>query len=200
MNKSIWDAEFSNDEYIYGKKPNDFLKEHYLSIPKGKVLMLAEGEGRNAVFLAAKGYDVTAVDISEVALKKAEKLAMDKGVSIELICSDLETFDLGKKRWDGVVSIFCHLMPKIRANLYERIEKSLTDKGIFFLEAYTPDQLKFKTGGPPIAEMMISKKNLLKELPLLSFSCLKELERDVIEGINHHGPASVIQAIGNIKH
>ncbi|MDA8621947.1 methyltransferase domain-containing protein [Psychrosphaera sp.] len=89
----MWDNEYDTDEYVYGKLPNDFLKSHYNSIPKGKVLLLAEGEGRNAVFLAKLGYSVTAVDISSVGLKKAEKLAKENNVIIETICADLEVFD-----------------------------------------------------------------------------------------------------------
>jgi 2-polyprenyl-3-methyl-5-hydroxy-6-metoxy-1,4-benzoquinol methylase len=199
MNQSMWNEAYSADEYVYGKKPNDFLKEKYLEIPKGKVLMLAEGEGRNAVFLASKGYKVTAVDISNVGLKKAQKLASENGVLIKTICADLKTFDLGENLWDGIVSIFCHLPPDVRRSLYKRVEAALKPSGVFVLESYTPEQLKYKTGGPPLAEMMTSKDTLVKELPNLKFNCLEELEREVLEGLNHHGLAAVVQAVGYVK-
>lgn len=199
MSQKIWDEEYKTDHYAYGKNPNDFLKENYACIPKGKVLLLAEGEGRNAVFLASKGYEVTAVDISAVGLEKAKQLADENKVSIKTIRADLDTFNLGQNAWDGIVSIFCHLPPHIRTHLYERVEKALKPSGVFLLEGYTPEQLKYKTGGPPVAEMMISKHILIKEFPNIQFSHLKELERDVLEGINHHGLASVIQAIGAKK-
>jgi len=195
----MWDKEYSTEEYVYGKKPNDFLMECYAIIPKGKVLLLAEGEGRNAVFLAKQGYLVTAVDISSVGLEKAKKLAAENNVSIEVICEDLETFTLGEKKWDAIVSISCHLPPEVRQRLYNRIERALKPSGVFFLEGYRPEQLKFKTGGPPLAEMMTSKETLVKELPNLEFSHLKEVDREVNEGINHHGMGAVIQAIGSPK-
>ncbi len=106
---TMWDKEFDTETYVYGKEPNEFLKEHYEELPKGKVLCLAEGEGRNAVFLATKGFDVTAVDISQVGLNKAKKLAKEAGVEIRTICKDLAAFDLGEQQWDSIVSISCHL-------------------------------------------------------------------------------------------
>jgi SAM-dependent methyltransferase len=195
----MWDKEYDTEEYVYGKLPNDFLKSHYGSIPKGKVLLLAEGEGRNAVFLAKLGYLVTAVDISSVGLKKAEKLAKENNVSIETICADLEVFDLGENKWDGIVSIYCHFPPSLRQDLYNRIQLALKSSGIFLLEGYRPEQLAYKTGGPSSASMMTSKETLIKELPNFSFSHLEALDREVNEGINHHGVGAVIQAIGSLK-
>ena len=195
----MWDNEYDTEEYVYGKLPNDFLKSHYDSIPKGKVLLLAEGEGRNAVFLAKLGYSVTAVDISSVGLKKAEKLAKENNVIIETICADLEVFDLGKDKWDGIVSIYCHLPPRLRQDLYNRIQLAIKPSGVFLLEGYRPEQLVYKTGGPPVASMMTSKETLIKELPNFSFSYLEALDREVNEGINHHGVGAVIQAIGSLK-
>jgi len=132
-------------------------------------------------------------------LKKAEKLAAENNVSIEVICEDLETFNLGENKWDGIASISCHLPPELRQQLYSRIERALKPSGVFFLEGYRPEQLNFKTGGPPLAEMMTSKETLVKELPNLEFSHLKEVDREVNEGINHHGMGAVIQAIGSPK-
>jgi SAM-dependent methyltransferase len=196
MSKLMWDNEYNTDQYVYGKTPNDFLKEHYSAIPRGKVLLLAEGEGRNAVFLARQGYAVTAVDISSVGLEKATNLAAENGVDIEVICEDLAVFDFGENIWDGIVSISCHLPPELRQDVFRRIERGLKSSGVFFLEGYRPEQLEYNSGGPPVAEMMTSKETLIKELPGLRFSHLKELERDVHEGVNHHGLAAVVQAIG----
>ncbi|WP_432460726.1 class I SAM-dependent methyltransferase [Agarivorans sp. QJM3NY_25] len=195
----MWDQIYDTEEYVYGKLPNDFLKSHYDAIPKGKVLLLAEGEGRNAVFLAKLGYSVTAVDISSVAIKKLERLAKENNVVIETICADLATFDLGESKWDGIVSIYCHLPPTLRQNLYRKIELAIKPSGVFLLEGYRPEQLAYKTGGPPVASMMISKETLIKELPNFSFNHLEALDRVVNEGINHHGIGAVIQAIGSLK-
>ena len=195
----MWDNEYDREEYVYGKLPNDFLKSHYEVMPKGKVLLLAEGEGRNAVFLAKLGYTVTAVDISSVGLKKAEKLAKENNVIIETICADLAVFDLGERQWDGIVSIYCHLPVELRQNLYKRIERAIKPLGVFLLEGYRPEQLNYKTGGPPVASMMSSKASLMTELPGFTFSHLEELDRVVNEGINHHGLGAVIQAVGTLK-
>lgn len=135
----MWDERYSEAQYAYGKEPNDFLAENYNALPIGKVLSLAEGEGRNAVFLAKKGYEVTAVDSSEVGLKKAEKLANEHGVKIDLVQADLANYDIGENKWDGIVSIFCPLPAAVRTNVYRKSVKGLKSGGVFLLEAYTPD-------------------------------------------------------------
>jgi 2-polyprenyl-3-methyl-5-hydroxy-6-metoxy-1,4-benzoquinol methylase len=195
----MWDDEYDTEQYIYGKQANDFLKSHYQQLPKGKILMLAEGEGRNAVFLAKLGYQVTAVDISEVGLEKARKLASENSVQIETICANLANFDLGLQQWDGIVSIFCHLPASLRQSLYHRVERALKPQGVMLIEGYTPEQLNFNSGGPPVAEMMVSESILTAELPHLHFSLLQELQREVIEGVKHSGLAAVVQAIAHAK-
>src|SRR5919112_1168906 len=110
----MWDERYSSEEYAYGTKPNRFLEAKVSFIPKGKVLSLAEGEGRNAVYLAKQGYSVTAVDASIVGLNKAGKLAEENGVVVELIHADLADYDLGEDEWDGIVSIFCPLPSPLR--------------------------------------------------------------------------------------
>tara|TARA_E500000305_G_C3936574_1_gene195391 strand:- start:72 stop:797 length:726 start_codon:yes stop_codon:yes gene_type:complete len=186
---------YNSKDYIYGEEPNSFLAENIQSIPKGKVLCLGEGEGRNAVFLARQGYDVTAVDLSNVGLEKAKKLATKHGVSIHCIHADLEHFDLGTNQWDGIISIFCHVPPQLRKRLHDNLTLALKRGGVFLLEAYTPTQLDYGTGGPPDAEQMMSKADLEQELTGLQIDYLEELERDVIEGSYHTGRGAVVQAI-----
>lgn len=191
----MWDERYRAGHYIFGTRPNDFLKEHFHTLPKGKILCPAEGEGRNSVFLAKHGYSVTAVDSSAVGLKKAEKLAKKNGVDIQFVHQDLATYDLGKNRWDAVVSIFCHLPEKLRKDFHKRVVAGLKKNGVLLLEAYTPDQLTHKTGGPPLKEMMMSKDLLIEELSGLRFTRLIELEREVIEGTLHFGMGAVVQAV-----
>ncbi len=191
----MWDERYSAEEYAYGTKPNQFLEENVNHIPKGKVLSLAEGEGRNAVFLAKQGYSVTAVDASKVGLNKARKLAEENGVIVEFIHADLADYDLGENRWDGIVSIFCPLPSSLRKQLYKKVEAGLKRNGVFLLEAFTPAQLKHGTGGGTSADVMQSKESLSLELAGLKFKHLIELERDVIEGIYHTGISAVVQAI-----
>jgi len=192
----MWDERYSSEEYIYGKDPNEFLAQAANKIPKGKVLCVAEGEGRNAVFLAELGCEVTAVDSSSVGLEKARKLAEERGVSIKTIVSDLAKFDLEPESWDGVVSIFAHVPPQVRSELHRKIVNGLRSGGVLILEAYRPDQLKYKTGGPPTAEFMMTLEGLEKELKGLKFEYAIELDRDVVEGKFHTGKGAVVQLIG----
>jgi SAM-dependent methyltransferase len=191
----MWDERYSAEEYAYGTTPNEFLVEKISCIPKGKVLSLAEGEGRNAVFLAKQGYAVTAVDASVVGLNKARKLAEENDVVVEFIHADLADYDLGENKWDGIVSIFCPLPSSLRKELYKKVIAGLKQNGVFLLEAYTPDQLKHGTGGGKSVDVMQSKESLRLELAGLKFKHLTELEREVIEGVYHTGIGSVVQAI-----
>lgn len=195
----MWDERYSAEEYAYGTTPNKFLEENFDCIPKGKVLSLAEGEGRNAVFLAKQGYSVTAVDASLVGLNKARKLAEENGVAVECIHADLAEYDLGENTWDGIVSIFCPLPSSLRKELYKKVIAGLKPNGVFLLEAYTPNQLKYGTGGGSSVDAMQSKESLSLELAGLEFKHLIELERNVIEGMYHTGLGSVVQAIATKK-
>ena len=116
MSNTFWDDRYRGDTYAYGTEPNDFLRAEAHRIGVGPVLCLAEGEGRNAVFLASLGHRVTAVDFSAEGLRKAARLARDRGVEIELVEADLATFDLGEAAWSGIVSIFAHTPPAIRSS------------------------------------------------------------------------------------
>jgi len=191
----MWDERYTSETYVYGTEPNRFLAENTQRLPKGKVLCLAEGEGRNAVHLARAGYQVTAVDASEVGRAKALKLAEKHKVTIDYQLADLACFDLGIEQWDGIVSIFCHLPPALRQSVHQRLVRALKSNGVLLLEAYTPNQLKLGTGGPKEANMMMSVESLEKELKPLHFRHLLELQRDVMEGSAHTGPGAVVQAI-----
>lgn len=191
----MWDEEYAVDEYVYGELPNDFLLEMTAGLKKGKVLCLAEGEGRNAVHLARQGFTVTAVDSSLVGLNKAEKLAQKHGVTIEIIHSDLAKYTLEQNAWDSIISISCHLPPDLRRKIHRSVVSGLKTGGTFLLEAYTPKQLEFGTGGPPSAEFMMDLDTLRVELDGLTFIHGQELIRDVLEGINHTGKGSVVQVL-----
>ncbi|WP_019555888.1 class I SAM-dependent methyltransferase [Thiomicrorhabdus arctica] len=191
----MWDEKYSAPNYIYGTKPNEFLTQNFNLLPKGKILCLAEGEGRNAVFLAKQGYSVTAVDGSAVGLQKARKWAEENQVSIEFIHADLADYELGEAKWDGIVSIFCHLPVNIRRALHQKVVTSLKQDGVMLLEAYTPDQLNYKTGGPTTADMTMNTVQLTEELNGLQFTLIQEIERDVVEGTHHTGTGAVIQVI-----
>ena len=191
----MWNQRYSSNDYVYGKEANTFLQSHTHQLKKPKVLNLAEGEGRNAVFLAQNGFEVTGVDSSEVGLKKAQNLAKEKSTHITTILCDLATFDFKTSYWDSIISIFCHLPPALRQSIHAQCVKALKPGGIMLIEAYTPEQLNFKTGGPPTAELMMSKHIIAKELSELEPLLLQEITRDVNEGQGHHGKGAVVQAI-----
>jgi len=191
----MWDVRYSDAEYVYGTAPNAFLASVADQIPRGKVLSLAEGEGRNAVYLAELGCKVLAVDASAVGLSKAQRLAEERGVTIETRVADLADFHIELDSWDAIVAIFCHLPSGIRSSVHHKVVAGLRPGGVFVLEAYTPTQLKLKTGGPPTADMLMTLKLLRVELAGLRFIHARELEREVIEGKFHTGRGAVVQVV-----
>lgn len=191
-----WDDRYDKDEFHYGTEPNDFVCAHALRLePGGEVLCLGSGEGRNAVFLAGRGLRVTGVDGSRVGLQKGRRLAERSGVSVTWEQADLAGYDLGQARWDGIVSIFCHVQPEIRADLHRRIVRALKPGGVLLLEGYRPEQIGRGTGGPPRVEMMVDAGMLRRELVGLEFERLEDLEREIHEGGGHVGMGAVVQAI-----
>lgn len=190
----MWDQRYAEPGFAYGTEPNDFLREQAGALAPGSaVLCLAEGEGRNGVYLASLGHRVHAVDLSSVGLEKARRLAAERSTSITTEVADLASYDPGTDRWDAVVSIWAHLPPTIRAPLYERVARALKPGGLFLLEAYTPDQLRHGTGGPRDAALLVTLATLHAELPGFEELVARELERDVQEGAYHRGTSSTVQ-------
>lgn len=194
--ENMWDKRYSEDGFAYGILPNDFLRENITILPSGgRVLCLAEGEGRNSVFLAKQGFDVVAVDASAVGLKKAEELAQNENVTLTTIVADLAEYEFEKDSFDAVISIFCHLPPSIRERVHKAIPPCLKPGGVVLLEGYTPEQLHYKTGGPPQENMMVTLSMLKAEIPSLTLLHGKELLREIVEGRLHTGLGSVVQFI-----
>ncbi len=190
-----WDKRYSEPGFAYGTAPNDFLVSVADRIPRGKILSLAEGEGRNAVYLASLGLDVLAVDGSAVGLRKAVRLAKERGVAIATLVADLGDFRIAPEAWDGIVSCYCHLPSAIRAPLHRAVVKGLKPGGVVVLEAFTKKQLAYGTGGPQSLDMLMSLDELKRELVGLEFVHAAEIERDVREGSKHTGLASVVQIL-----
>jgi SAM-dependent methyltransferase len=192
---TFWDDRYRQPEYVYGTEPNEFLVAACQPIPPGRALSLGEGEGRNAVYLASRGFAVTAVDGSAVGLRKAEELAASRGVKLTTVVADLATYAIAPGSWDLMISIFCHLPPAIRQPLYRQVVDGLRPGGVLILEAYTPEQLIYETGGPRDAAMLLDLAKLRAEFAGLEFMHERELVRDVREGTFHSGPAAVVQFI-----
>ena len=196
----MWNQRYNQPDYVYGTQPNDFLSSVATHIPtrrvqKGKVLTLGEGEGRNAVFLASMGYDVTAVDLSDIGLEKARRLAAERGVQITTVTADLGEYQIKPESWDGIISIFCHVPSAIRVPLHQAVVRGLKPGGVLILEAFTPRQLEFKTGGPTAPDMLMTLASLRQELAGLRFILGAEVDREVVEGKFHTGQAAVVQVL-----
>ena len=194
----MWDKRYSTDDYVYGTEPNSFLVEN-AGLLKGPVLSLAEGEGRNAVYLASLGLRVHGVDGSKVGLAKAEALARSREVEISTELADLSIFTPEPHHYGSVISISAHLPSRIRHVLYPKVERSLVPGGVILLEAFSESQLTRDTGGPKDLDMLMTIEKVAREFPSCEPILLRELEREVCEGAFHSGPALVVQFIGKKK-
>lgn len=192
--REFWNHRYALPGWAYGTEPNDFLREVAPTL-RGPVLCLGEGEGRNAVHLARLGLEVTAVDLSPVGLEKARGLAATHGVTVHTEVADLADFDLGEARWGAIVSIWCHLPPWVRQRVHRAAATALVPGGHFVLEAYTPAQLRYDTGGPKNAELLYAPEDLRSDLAGLELVRLEALDRDVQESDWHRGTSAVVQLI-----
>jgi SAM-dependent methyltransferase len=194
--KDFWNERFAPQVYFYGKAPNQFLIDsaHYLS-PSSRILCLGEGEGRNAVYLATLGHQVSAVDLSDEGKKKAELLAQEQHVSLNYIVADLASFDFGDQKWDAIISIFCHLPADIRQLVHQKVFNGLKTGGKFIIQSYNPEQLKFNTGGPKDINMLYTKEILLNDFPSFNWKKLENSMEEIQEGIGHQGMSSLLSGI-----
>jgi SAM-dependent methyltransferase len=191
----FWEKRYAAPDFVFGTEPNDFLRSVAPDIPAGPVLCLAEGEGRNAVFLATRGHRVTAVDQSTTGLAKARELAAHRGVPLQTIVADLSDFQIEPGAWSGAVVIFMHLPPELRRDVLARTAAGLKPGGVLVLECYTPAQIAFGTGGPKDPALLPTLVGLREELPGLEFAIGQEIERDVHEGGGHTGRSAVVQVL-----
>ena len=191
----MWDQRYATDEFMYGTEPNTFLAEHAQRLV-GPVLSLAEGEGRNAVYLASLGLDVLGVDSSAVGLAKAQRLAAANGTTIQTEVVDLTRYTPPPQAFGSVISIFAHLPSEDRKRLHRVVENALKPGGIMLLEGYSQAQLAYGTGGPKDLNMLLTRADIESEFPHCEILLSREIEREVIEGQLHTGMASVVQFVG----
>jgi SAM-dependent methyltransferase len=190
-----WDVRYAEPGWVFGTEPNDFLRAMAPRLPRGRVLCLAEGEGRNAVFLAGLGHDVTAVDLSPVGVGKTRSLAAERGVTLHAEVGDLATWPIAPGAWQAIVSVFAHVPGRVRPRLHRRVVAGLAPGGVLVLEAYTPRQAGRGTGGPSEPDRFMALAALREELAGLDFEHAVETERDVLEGRSHTGRACVVQVV-----
>ena len=192
---NFWDERFGNKEYAYGVNPNDFFKGQIDFLIPGKALFPAEGEGRNAVYAAQLGWEVTAFDPSIEGKRKAEMLAQKQNVSINYFIDSYEFVSFPKETFDCIVLIFAHMHPLKRKEYHQKLTSFLKPKGMLILEGFSKKQIQNDTGGPKDIEMLFSKDELQSDFSSLSQINIEE--RDVLlnEGPFHQGNASVIRVL-----
>lgn len=196
MSSDFWNERYAAVEYVYGIEPNDFFKEQLNLLPAGKILLPGEGEGRNAVYAAQKGWQVDAFDISSAAMQKAQKLANEKQVKINYQIDDLLFFQPKMDFYNTTALIFVHLPRKQRRIVSVKLWESLRQGGKLIMEVFSKEQLNFQTGGPSDAELLYSEAEILSDFPCFKPEMLKTIKRELKEGIYHRGQASVIQFVG----
>lgn len=192
--KEFWNNKFSNEEYFYGLKANEFLASKIdLFSEHKKLLCLGEGEGRNAIFFAKNGFEVTAIDASDLGLAKLENRAKQDKLSIKTVCMDLNDWQ-EESKYDVIVASYLHMYKKERDNLFDKIEKSLNVGGYFVAEFFSTKQLNFNSGGPKDLDLLYTVDDFEKNFN----TCKKEVKEELVildEGIGHQGEASVIRVI-----
>lgn len=194
----MWNERYAGSEFAYGTEPNSFLVQN-AKLLTSPVLSLAEGEGRNAVFLASLGLDVLGVDQSDVGLTKAQKLAASRGLTIRTEVADLASYEPPENYFGSVISISAHLPSNVRDRLYPLIERSLKPGGVILLESYTKSQLARNTGGPKDPDLLLDLAELKQQFPNCELILGQEIEREVVEGKFHTGLAHVVQFIARKK-
>lgn len=188
----MWNERYAGSGFAYGTEPNSFLVEH-AKLLTSPVLSLAEGEGRNAVYLASLGLDVLGVDASDVGLAKAKKLAASRGLAIRTEVADLASYEPRENHYGSVISISAHLPSHLRNRLYPLVARSLKPGGVILLEAYTKAQISRNTGGPKDLDMLMDLVELEQQFSNCEPILAQEIEREVMEGKFHTpGPRSSI--------
>jgi SAM-dependent methyltransferase len=189
-----WDRRYAGDDFLFGSEPNAWLREHAHHWQAGqRVLSVADGEGRNSVWLAREGLQVDAFDISEVAVAKARRLAASQGVAVSFSVADCDGFCWPQARYDGVAAIFVQFAdPALRARLFSRMVDCLKPGGVLVLQGYTPRQLEYRTGGPPQAFHLYTEPMLREAFAAMDLITLREYDAEVREGTGHRGRSALI--------
>ena len=201
MATNMWDERYAGGEYFFGTRPNTFMvSQHQLLKPGMSCLAVADGEGRNGVWLVQQGLKVLSVDSSAVAASKADTLAQQKGVKLDFEVADLLNWDWGDNRYDVVVAIFIQFAtPAQRTLLFANIKKCLKPGGLLLLQGYTPRQLEYGTGGPPVAENMYTETLLRKAFADMEILHLAEHDDEINEGAGHKGMSALIDIVARKK-
>ena len=192
---NIWDERYSQTEYVYGTEPNEFFAKELSLLKPGRLILPCEGEGRNAVFAAQKGWNVIAFDNSQEGKKKALKLAEQKQVHIDYLIDDADKIELEPNSVDSVALIYAHFTPNIRETIHKKIVSWLKPGGTLILEGFNPNQLTNKSGGPKDIAMLYTEEMLKSDFSDLKIVQLNTLQTNLNEGNFHQGEADLIRLI-----
>ena len=198
---SVWDERYASEDYLFGTEPNAFLaSQRHLLKPGMSCLAVADGEGRNGVWLAQQGLQVLAVEASAVAQAKARKLAAQRNVTLEFEQADLAQWDWGENRFDVVAAIFIQFAPPgLREQMFANIKRCLKPGGLLLLQGYTPRQLEYGTGGPSAAENLYTEPLLREAFADMEWLHFAEHDDEVREGSGHHGMSALIDLVARKK-
>ena len=191
---AMWNQRFAGEDYLFGREPNEYLRaKASLLAPGGRVLCVADGEGRNSVWLARQGLQVEAFDIAEVGVAKARKLAADAGVSVAFHVAGCDTWSWEADAYEAVVAVFVQFAdPATRARLFTNMVRALKPGGVLILQGYTPKQLEYKTGGPGVLSHLYTPNLLREAFTSLRTIELVEYEAELNEGARHAGRSALI--------
>jgi SAM-dependent methyltransferase len=195
--EDFWNGRFASESYVFGTRPAAFLMDnaHYIP-PRSHVLVPADGEGRNSVFLAEMGHQVVATDIAKEGIAKAQKLAESRGVSIEFRHLDLLGWQWPEAEFDAVVAVFIQFAPPaFRDEIFAGMKRAVRPGGVTLLHGYTPKQLEYRTGGPPAVEQLYTEKMLRKAFIDWELLRIEAYERELDEGEGHKGHSAIIDMI-----
>ncbi len=192
--RAKWNARFAGEEFAFGTEPNTWLREQAGALPPGgRVLCVADGEGRNSVWLARQGFAVDAFDLSERGVAKARRFAAAQGVAVNHAVADGDTLAWPEGVYDGVVAIFVqYATPAERARLFANMLRCLKPGGVLMLLGYTPKQLIHRTGGPGIDSHLYTAALLREAFAAMAIERLDEFEAELAEGTSHIGRSALI--------
>jgi 2-polyprenyl-3-methyl-5-hydroxy-6-metoxy-1,4-benzoquinol methylase len=192
-----WNERFSTESYLFGEKPNRYLAEKTPQLQKGKALSIADGEGRNSVWLASQGFEVDAFDFSPIAIEKANKLAATQQVNVNFHCSDWQSFDWKANHYDTIAGIFFQFAdPEARTELFHKLNFALKPGGTLIIQGYDKEQMQYKTGGPGILENLYDEELLLSSFKGYKTLDLQTYLQEVDEGPGHSGMSALVGFIG----
>ncbi len=194
--QSRWDTRFRAPDYIFGKEPNAFLKAQAHRLPSaGTALSVADGEGRNGVWLAQQGLDVLTIDYSPAALAKAQALAAERGVRLRTEVTDVFSWRWPTNAFDVVAVIFIFAPPEERPTFFANLTGALKPGGLLLMQGYRPSQLEYRTGGPPDAERLLTRTMLEQGFGEMTELDIREHDSAISEGTSHVGMSALIDLV-----